>query len=443
MGNGESQPAENHQREDGEIDEEEELEPEEEEQEQQQQKAAHSGSDPDAAVERMNAVMETQDAAAANKVATMTTTQPQAVAAPTAAKPQPTQSQPTQPQKQAQPTAATQQPKPAQPAQIAAPQKAATAQPQPLAPLSKPLSPLRQPLPPPQQQPEGVTLTTLKPAAAASPAAAVAVAPTKAAVAAPVSSVSVVSPSVPARPPPGATTEAEDDNPPEGSPEPAARLSSDRSGVGEEHLDLWYALVEWVSEARVLDTGVVLAWDSEEVGARVLGLTTDRRLMDTLAIKQAERKRARIAAMRAEQAKKRGEQNEAAAHELQPLSSPATASASASSSTGYKHALPPLPEGVSIPYALAEELLVVDRSLAQLRHTWVPSRVSEDTFWTAYFSAILRTIREHVLALQQPDDQLQETNPALERMQQKPGAQQVLDEIIRKQIDKECHGAER
>ena len=405
MGNAESQPADHAQRDAGDVDEE---EPQQEQQEQLEQEY----DEQNAAVQRMNEAMEKQEPADATL---QSSKQPQAAVTTKATQ---------QEQGQAVPTT---QPKPTQDTQIAATEKAAPAsvQLQPLSPPSKPLSPLRQPLPPPQQPPEAVALTSLK-AAAAAPAAA---SPAKAPVAAnPVGPVAVVSPSVPSRPPPGATTEAEDDHPPEGSPEPPARVVSTRSGVGEEHLDLWYALVEWVSEARVLDTGVVLAWDSEEVGARVLALTTDKRLMDTLTLKQAERKRARIAALRAEQAKKRGEGSEAAPHELQPLSAPAAASASSasssSSSSASKHVLPPLPDGVSIPYALAEELLVLDRSLAALRHTWVPSRVSEDTFWAVYFSAVLQTIRDHVLSLQQPEEQLQDTNPALE-------------EIIRKQMEKE------
>ena len=221
---------------------------------------------------------------------------------------------------------------------------------------------------------------------------------------------------------------------------PSSVRSAGRTGVGEEHLDLWYALVEWVSESETLDSGVVLAWDSEEVGERVLALPHCPALSDTLAVRQAERKAKRIEAARAKQAQLRAaaaekEMKAAGADaptplELQPLhaadapSTPtaataataAAASPAARPSSGASHsfALAPLPSHVTIPFALAQELLGVDRSLAALRHSTVPSRVSEDAFWDAYFAAVLATVRQHVLSLQQPPEQLQDTNPALE-----------------------------
>lgn len=230
---------------------------------------------------------------------------------------------------------------------------------------------------------------------------------------------------------------------------PSSVRSAGRTGVGEEHLDLWYALVEWVSESETLDSGVVLAWDSEEVGERVLALPHCPALSDTLAVRQAERKAKRIEAARAKQAQLRAaaaekEMKAAGADaptplELQPLhaadapSTPtaATAAAAAASpaarpSSGASHsfALAPLPSHVTIPFALAQELLGVDRSLAALRHSTVPSRVSEDAFWDAYFAAVLATVRQHVLSLQQPPEQLQDTNPALESIGQAQTAAQ-------------------
>ena len=211
---------------------------------------------------------------------------------------------------------------------------------------------------------------------------------------------------------------------------PPSVRSVGRTGLGEDHLDLWYGLVEWVSASHILESGVVLAWDSEEVGARVLALPDDPVLLNTLAIKQADRTRARIQAARAAQAaKKRDTQQqqqqtddgEEAAGLLQSSAASAASAASHSSTI-----LTPLPANVAIPYPLAQQLLAVDRHLAQLRLLSVPSRVPEDTFWSVYFAAVLRTIRLHVLSLQQPAEQPPNTN-------------QQLEAIIKKSIQTECH----
>jgi hypothetical protein len=214
---------------------------------------------------------------------------------------------------------------------------------------------------------------------------------------------------------------------PSGSPDPANAPASSavpaastfRStvgavGVGEDHLDLWYALVEWSCSS--LAAGVVLAWDSEEVGHRVLALPSSPELLSALAQKQTDRKRARIDAAKQRHLEEQTKANRRDMStdalipiELQPLATPVAAESVPA---------PSAPVGDPVPFHLASELLQVDRPLAQLRHTFVPSRVSEDTFWQCYFDAINRTIHEHVLSLQQPEDQLQDTNPHAEQLQE-------------------------
>ena len=145
---------------------------------------------------------------------------------------------------------------------------------------------------------------------------------------------------------------------------------------------LWSRLITWCSP--LLPQGVVLAWDERDVAEMVLALPHSAEFKATLQQRQLERKKRRKQ-QALEQAEAAGKGKSAP----QPLSSPTAASAAVVTSPSSSAQLP-------IPYELASVLLSLDKALSAMRLQWVPSRVSEDAFFTEYFGAIVASINAHV-----------------------------------------------
>jgi hypothetical protein len=194
--------------------------------------------------------------------------------------------------------------------------------------------------------------------------------------------------------------------PPAAAPIPTRRT---RTGIGESHLELWHSLVEWVGP--LTSEGTVLAWDSEEVASRILALPEDGRFIRTLTQRHLQRRAARADARQAKEARERvggipgKDASNAVPAEMERLSENTRNSSSVPSgisnavcavASGSGSILPSLPPSAHVPFDLAEQLLNVDPALSAMRLKAVPARVSEDTFWEVYFSAILVTIKEHV-----------------------------------------------
>ena len=143
---------------------------------------------------------------------------------------------------------------------------------------------------------------------------------------------------------------------------------------------LWSQLISWCNP--LLPQGVVLAWDERDVADMVLALPHSADFKATLQQRQLERKK-----RRKQQAV---EQAEAAAKGIKlPASSPTSAATPVISSPYSSTQLP-------VPYELASMLLSLDKTLSAMRLQWVPSRVSEDTFFVEYFGAIVTAINAHV-----------------------------------------------
>ena len=143
---------------------------------------------------------------------------------------------------------------------------------------------------------------------------------------------------------------------------------------------LWSRLISWCNP--LLPQGVVLAWDERDVAEMVLALPHSADFKATLQQRQIERKK-----RRKQQAL---EQADAAAKGIKlPLSSP---TATANPVITSPHSATQL----AVPYELASVLLSLDKALSGMRLQWVPSRVSEDTFFVEYFTAIVASINAHV-----------------------------------------------
>ena len=142
--------------------------------------------------------------------------------------------------------------------------------------------------------------------------------------------------------------------------------------------NVWERLLTWASP--LLPPGSVGEWDSKTVADLVLALPSSEAFRATLQAKQLERKRRRKA--------QAVEQAEAAAAGKKVPPSPTSATSAAVRGAGG--------ETLPIPYDIASVLLSMDKALSAMRLQWVPSRVSEDTFFVEYFSAIVRALHGQV-----------------------------------------------
>ena len=138
----------------------------------------------------------------------------------------------------------------------------------------------------------------------------------------------------------------------------------------------------------------------------VLAVPSTEPFRAALQLRQVERKKRRKA-----QALENAEA--AAAGKKVPLTSPTAASAPViRGQTG---------QTLSIPYEVASVLLSVDKALSAMRLQWVPSRVSEDTFFVEYFTAVVRALHGQV--------EEQATTAAAEGAAVQPSHGSVLEKV--------------
>jgi hypothetical protein len=164
-----------------------------------------------------------------------------------------------------------------------------------------------------------------------------------------------------------------------------------------------------------------LRWDESAVGALVLRVSRSERLGRALAFLWLQRRRDKL---RAQQQRAEEEQRKrimetslgvlagakssakkpataAAAAAVATTTTPGSSNNSPNHATSQSHTslLLSLPDYAASPYALAavplappesvpSALLSVDSALANLRHTCVPARVTEETFWNTYFAHV-------------------------------------------------------
>jgi hypothetical protein len=142
---------------------------------------------------------------------------------------------------------------------------------------------------------------------------------------------------------------------------------------------VWEQLLQWASP--LLPQGVITQWDQRTVAELVLAIPAAESFRAALQQRQLERKKRRKA-----QALENAEA--AAAGKKAPLTSPTAAQAPVIRGQGGQM--------LNIPYEIASVLLSVDKSLSAMRLQWVPSRVSEDTFFVEYFTAVVVALHGQV-----------------------------------------------
>ena len=164
----------------------------------------------------------------------------------------------------------------------------------------------------------------------------------------------------------------------------AAGATPSRTGGAARSLptgskDVWDQLLRWASP--LLPQGAAAQWDARGVSDAVLAVPSAEPFRAALQLRQLERKKRRKA-----QALENAEA--AAAGKKVPLTSPTAASAPVIRGQSG--------QSLSIPYEIASVLLSVDKALSAMRLQWVPSRVSEDTFFVEYFTAVVRALHGEV-----------------------------------------------
>ena len=197
----------------------------------------------------------------------------------------------------------------------------------------------------------------------------------------------VVNPSL--LPPPTAsstTTSTADTSTPVKAAVVAAAPASGRKAIPAGSKGVWEQVLQWASP--LLPQGVITQWDPRTVADLVLAIPSAESFRASLQQRQLERKKRRKA-----QALENAEA--VAAGKKAPLTSPTAGQAAVIRGQGG--------QTLSIPYEIASVLLSVDKSLSAMRLQWVPSRVSEDTFFVEYFTAVVVALhgqveeREHTL----------------------------------------------
>ena len=150
--------------------------------------------------------------------------------------------------------------------------------------------------------------------------------------------------------------------------------------AGASNAAVWDQLLRWASP--LLPQGVITEWDSKAVSELVFSLPASEDFKGTLQQRQLERKKRRKAqAMEQAEAAPQGRKA--------PLASP-TSSSQPAVVRGQSGVV------LNIPYEIASVLLSMDKGLSAMRLQWVPSRVSEDTFFVEYFTAIVRGLHGQV-----------------------------------------------
>lgn len=174
-------------------------------------------------------------------------------------------------------------------------------------------------------------------------------------------------------------------------------------------------LVEWVMSSADLDlpyADVEVAWTELDVTTLVLSVSREPRLQESLNYQFMQRKRDRLRESRSKAEEehraaqfslslgaladaKSGESKTAMAVPLSPLTDSARALLALGDYSTSPYFLAAAPDSPETLDALAAGLLDFDASLAWLRRSFVPARVSESIFWPTYFGALRSRLQEH------------------------------------------------